>query len=800
MSEPSKKQLELEQSIFSISGYNKISKNNKLREQGRESETYYARNMIEAGLEELTKQTQNYIYKSLSGQVGVKSLAALYLNQFPDIDVVSFITFKVIIDNVSLGKVTTQVAINIGQMLEDEMRYTIFEEQDPKHFKAIQHHTRDTNHQGYKKNMVRSHMSKKGIEFKTWSKENKLKIGMVLIDLVVNHIGMIKLVNKRVGKTTTSCVVFTDVADKWIRKNRANRIAAYPLYLPCFDKPKQYTTLFDGGYYTERLRTSAIKTTNQETLKKLQEENLTVCLKALNLASHTAWGVNKFVFDILVYCWEERIEVGGLIDREPLELPVKPEGFGEDKEVTKQWSYHAGLIHDTNHANKVKRFQILSMIDTAKSYLGEKFFHVYQMDFTSRLYPVTAHFHPQGTDIARALHHFYEGAVIKTKKDADWLAIAGANAFGYNKLSYDERLEWAYIEGQDFAEQVALNPLDNIDIWGQAKDPWQFLAWCKEWYEFCQVGLKGEYVSRFCCCLDGTNNGYQHIAGLISSQGLAQKVNLQRANKPQDLYTDVLARVKEILETDTTTQGKSWNKISNLLTRKFIKKPVLMIPYNSTTFGIANYIEKYFVAKNISMVKNFKNNFYLAAIIEQAVKDICPESYQVLNYLSRIALCFNKENKTISWHTPSGFLVQQKYYTNHTKRIKTKLSNQTVYLSLAEPDEKLVNKRKQLQGFPSNYIHSFDAAHLHLSLVEASKMDLKQFCIIHDCFGSPAAELDRLIECVKQTFFYIYSDNNLDNLHHQAADQLSNTKGLPPALLMGEFDITDVLTAPYIFT
>ena len=94
-------------------------------------------------------------------------------------------------------------------------------------------------------------MSKKGIEFKTWSKENKLKIGMVLIDLVVNHIGMIKLVNKRVGKTTTSCVVFTDVADKWIRKNRANRIAAYPLYLPCFDKPKQYTTLFDGGYYTE---------------------------------------------------------------------------------------------------------------------------------------------------------------------------------------------------------------------------------------------------------------------------------------------------------------------------------------------------------------------------------------------------------------------------------------------------------------------------------------------------------------------------------------------------------------------
>ena len=97
-----------------------------------------------------------------------------------------------------------------------------------------------------------------------------------------------------------SCVVFTEVAMKWIKKNRANRIAAYPQYLPCFDKPKEYTTLSDGGYYTERLRTKAIKTTNPKTLKKLQiEENLTVCLKALNLASNTAWGVNKFVFDTL---------------------------------------------------------------------------------------------------------------------------------------------------------------------------------------------------------------------------------------------------------------------------------------------------------------------------------------------------------------------------------------------------------------------------------------------------------------------------------------------------------------------
>ena len=85
-------------------------------------------------------------------------------------------------------------------------------------------------------------------------------------------------------------------------------------------------------------------------------------------------------------------------------------------------------------------------------------------------------------------------------------------------------------------------------------------------------------------------------------------------------------------------------------------------------------------------------------------------------------------------------------------------------------------------------------------MVAASKKGLDQFCIIHDCYGSPASELETLIQCVKQSFYDIYSDNNLDNLYHQAVQQLSETKDLPKALRMGEFDITDVLNAPYIFT
>ena len=798
MTEPSKKQLDLEASICSISAYNKISKQNKNIEKGRESENYYARNIIESGLQKLSKAIREHIVDSFSGKVGVKAVSALFLSQFPDIDVVAFIAFKVLIDNASQLKTTTSTALKIGQMLEDELRFTKFEEEDPKHFRNLKKHTRDTNNEGYKRNLIVYHMNKEGHEFQTWSRGNKLRVGLKLIELVMIKINMINLVNKRIKNSTTSYIVFTDRFMKYIRQGRSNRIAAFPIYLPCLDPPREWKSIDDGGYYTDRLKTKAIKSKNRNYLDRLRGENLTTSLKALTLASQTAWGVNQFVLETLEYCWEERIEVGSLIDRELAELPTKPLDIDTNKEARKEWRYLASLIHDMNAQNMVKRYQILSMIDTAKRYAGEKFYHVYQFDFTGRMYPLTAHFHPQGNDIARGLHIFHEGGVINDKHDLDWLAIAGANHWGLNKHTYEERLEWVYIEGTDFAEEVYKDPIGNVGIWGKAKEPFQFLAWCKEWCEFQCEGYG--YRSHHVCCLDGTNNGYQHIAGLISNQHLANKVNLQNVNQPQDLYKQILDVLLTLLENDNSQESEDWYAMRDKLTRKFIKKPVLMIPYNSTTFGIANYIEKYFVNENVFMAKNFKNTFYLATMIEKAVKNVTPESYDVLQYLSHTALCFNQENKPISWHTPSGFLVQQNYYKNEIKRVKTKLSNSSVRLSLAEPDTSKIDKRRQAQGFPSNYIHSLDAAHCHLSLVQASKKGHKQFCVIHDCYGSPASELRSFIQSVKQSFFDIYSDNNLDNLYHQTAQQLSDTSKLPTALDMGDYDITDVLTAPYIFT
>ena len=61
-----------------------------------------------------------------------------------------------------------------------------------------------------------------------------------------------------------------------------------------------------------------------------------------------------------------------------------------------------------------------------------------------------------------------------------------------------------------------------------------------------------------------------------------------------------------LLKYDKAEQAEVWYAQKDKLTRKFIKKPVLMIPYNSTTFGIANYIERYFVNEDVFIAKNLR--------------------------------------------------------------------------------------------------------------------------------------------------------------------------------------------------
>ena len=122
-----------------------------------------------------------------------------------------------------------------------------------------------------------------------------------------------------------------------------------------------------------------------------------------------------------------------------------------------------------------------------------------------------------------------------------------------------------------------------------------------------------------------------------------------------------------------------------------------------------------------------------------------------------------------------------------------------MYLSLNDEVED-VDTKKSTRSFAANFVHSLDAANVHLALQKSKQKGLSNITTIHDCFGSDASSIEQFISCVKESFVQMYSSNVLDDLYDQAVQQVKKPRRLPTPPDPGDFNICEVLLAPYVFS
>ena len=87
-----------------------------------------------------------------------------------------------------------------------------------------------------------------------------------------------------------------------------------------------------------------------------------------------------------------------------------------------------------------------------------------------------------GPDFAKALLKFGGGLAIDNDDQALWLAVHGANCYGYDKVSLDDRYQWC-LDNIDKIKRTVEDPY-GYKWWTEADEPWQFLAFCYEWSNF----------------------------------------------------------------------------------------------------------------------------------------------------------------------------------------------------------------------------------------------------------------------------------------------------------------------------
>ncbi|KAF2829582.1 DNA-directed RNA polymerase mitochondrial precursor [Ophiobolus disseminans] len=582
-----------------------------------------------------------------------------------------------------------------------------------------------------------------------------------------------------------------------------------PVNLPMIVEPKPWSSFEDGGYYSIPQRVVRQKAGDpaQKAYAQSAIDNgdMSKVLAGLDVLGKVPWQINGEVLNVMAEVWNSGEGLGGIVPEESnLERPADPPADATNQERArygKRLQEYENLKAGLHSQRCFQNFQL----ETARAFVNEKkIFFPHSVDFRGRAYPLPPILNHIGSDVARGLLKFAHGKELGTI-GLQWLKIHLANLYGFDKASLKEREQFA-MDNLGEIYDSANNPLDGRRWWTKAEDPWQCLSCCIELKNAFDSPDPARYMSQLPVHQDGTCNGLQHYAALGGDHAGARQVNLEPSDRPQDIYTGVAELVKEMVAKEAA-EGLTLAKfINGHITRKVVKRTVMTNVYGVTFMGAKIQVEDELRAlfpnfKETDKVKSLGSvALYVAYKIFEALGKIFNGAQEIQYWLGecgdRITTSLNKEqikrirarheglmvdydpkfkvpkkvsqsertklNKeleafktSIIWTTPLKMPIVQPYRKDSTTKVMTKLQAITV---VKRSPKDTVDKRKQLQAFPPNFIHSLDATHMTLSALKCSEMGL-DFAAVHDSFWTHASDIPNLNIILRDAFVRMHSED-----------------------------------------
>ena len=641
-----------------------------------------------------------------------------------------------------------------------------------------------------------------------WTPQERLSVGVFLVHLVAQHTGFIEVyVDPGMGRRT-KCVRATQACMDWIRQVEVAQKDLCPFSLPMVVPPRDWANPFDGGYFTEVPFNTLLKSGNEVAAEHCTGDEAFIV--AANQQQSVAYRINTWMLEQVQHAWDKSLSIGCLMPREGYTIPPYPKHLADDDPEVQAWRFNARQLHEANDRSRNRRIATAKQLWVANRLRDEPaLYFPMQLDFRGRYYYRPPFVNPQANDIGRSLLLFVHGKPMTTDKQADWLRIHGANAYGYGKLTWQARLDWVH-QHQLQIEAAGRDPWGHAEFWSKADDPWQFLAFCREYQQFSHHGLG--YVSHLPVVLDCTCSGIQHYAALLRSEEMAELVNLKQSEKPQDIYTAVLSRVLEILRTDAANGDPHAQSWLQLQPDRTLAKPVVMtLPYSATRQAVFHFCQAWALQRTIELYGMdgwcFKKGaiaatHYMATIIYRETSALIGPAKQAMAWFRRVGALAGEAGIDLHWTSPSGLYVHHKYMDYSGTRIRLYHLSSVPMELLTNHLPKGLNPKRMGNGLSPNIIHSLDASHMAFVTLEAFARGVTNLGGIHDCFATTAPEMDTVRDCVRNTFADMYSRDWFSTiageLLHQLPEEL-RTK-LPPCPTLGGLDVNHVRNATYFIT
>jgi len=773
----------------------------RARADGKETNTLAGRFLLSHTVASLSEVITLWCEKACKG-AGRKH-GCLPQMRLLEPSIAALIVSKIVLDGVATVRSRTEIATEVGRRMEDEYRFRLLKKHKPKYWKTILRDRRHANEAHLTKILTTLCLKEAGaISYKSWSKVQRARVGLLLIELLISSTGLVEMERrpKTRGKKIRmqSFLVPAEDTLDWLEKSHEHHQALAPFYLPMTTPPLDWSDTDRGGYEGDVISRYPLVRLRHADNDKLLDEDMPMVYDAVNTLQKTGWRVNRKVYDVFLQLWEEG--GGGVLpSRNSEPLPEKPEDIGTNESALADWKRQAAPIHERNGVVKAQRLRTLKMAFVAKEVSeNEKIYFPYQLDFRGRAYCVPQFFNPQGPDLARGLLEFSDGHIAT---DSRYLFHWAANCFGV-KGTFTEREAWVE---SNMAQILAVvrDPLEQR-FWVEADDAWQFLACC-----FAIDDFRNARPLHLPVHIDGTNNGLQIYALILGDERLAKMTGCTRSDVPADAYMSAFAHLQDKLSTMGERMADRWlvffQGIGPKKCRTLMKRPLMTLAFGLTSWALRDQLDKWFndlcrddAADPWDMSIRRDALDLLSEAVWQVIQRYAGKALGAMDWLQEVSQAALETSAVLSWKSPSGFRVIQDYRKREKRQIQLVLGecvrNMTLRLDNDEPS--WLDHKKAVCP---NFVHSLDAAALMETVCRMSALGCTSFAAVHDSYAVHPHLVGHLHAEVRQAFHGLALTNPLKSFQEEVLELAPGADRVPCLLPKGAYQSSELQTAAYFF-
>lgn len=648
-----------------------------------------------------------------------------------------------------------------------------------------------------------------------WSLAMRVKVGAILLSALAEVLkipvscehpetkeritalqpGLVRTTQFRRGRRLGTIMPHPRLSEMLREEPRGDFLARH---LPMVVEPLPWTGFEKGAYQESPVPMVRLKSGEKD--QRLYAEaaiargDMDQVAKGLDVLGRTAWRINRPVLSVFLEVWNSGEALADIPPLNPqIAVPKEPEP-SSDSLVRRNWIKEIKTGQNLKQSYHSIRCFMNFQLEIARAYRDQEFFFPHNVDFRGRAYPVPPYLNHMGADHVRGLLRFSKGKELG-ERGLMWLKVHLSNVYGYDKASLKDRESFA-MENLNNIFDSAHNPLKGKRWWLEAEDPWQCLAACMELTAALESPDPTKFISHLPVHQDGTCNGLQHYAALGGDSWGAAQVNLMPGDKPADVYSAVADLVIKELDEDMARGNEMAKALDGKIKRKVVKQTVMTNVYGVTFSGAKKQVLKQLDALYPQLGKESGIeagllSSYVTTKIFKALSTMFRGAHDIQYWLGEIGgrVCraltaeqlkmieeegieqsttakstsetiLSMMRSTIIWTTPLRMPIVQPYRKTSSTVITTCMQS----LVLNKPDRfDPVNRRKQLQAFPPNFIHSLDASHMILSALECDELGLT-FAAVHDSFWTHASDVDTMNRVLRDAFIRIHSEDVIKRL------------------------------------